>query len=428
MILTDAIELGGDEGLELAKVLVLRNGDAGICWNDQPWFFTQVLRGVLAIGGDNIGSARAFVGLLAVGMLCASAKIVFGRVRPLTVLPVAFFWFLSPHILDVNLSVMLEIPAFSMMTIALAFARSYCESGRLRLLAVSGALVGIACQVKFVAAMFLPALVLMLIFHASSERREDGKTWPTIASRVFRDLWVVGVCSGIVFGVLIAFAPSWRWELLWGNHATASSSDPVLMDRNYEFSLNYLWYHEEAMIGGVVGVACLCARRNWLSLIPTVAMYVASVLIHLHHKPYWYFYYVHIAIPASMLSAYGLSTCLGTIFGRHGEARPDRSRLVAVSASISGAALLAGAAWVFGIPRFQTQMNSLRMTARVHDSHVVHAILENANGHKTLFSRRPIYYFHSGLSPIPDLALLVKKRFWSGGVSEQSVVARVISS
>ena len=68
------------------------------------------------------------------------------------------------------------------------------------------------------------------------------------------------------------------------------------------------------------------------------------------------------------------------------------------------------------------------MTARVHDSHVVHAILENANGHKTLFSRRPIYYFHSGLSPIPDLALLVKKRFWSGGVSEQSVVARVISS
>jgi len=113
MILDEAIELGGDEGLELVKVLILRAGEAGNSWNDQPWFFTQVLRVALDLIGDYIWVPRVLVAIMALAMLCAAGYIVFGRFKFLMVLPLIGFWLMSPDILDLNLSAMVEVPAFA---------------------------------------------------------------------------------------------------------------------------------------------------------------------------------------------------------------------------------------------------------------------------------------------------------------------------
>ncbi len=431
MLLNEAVELGGDEGMELAKVLVLRSGEAGNCWNDQPWFFSQILRLVLACFGDNIVVPRVMVALFAMGLLCAVTKTVFGRVRLITLLPVACFWLLSPHILDLNVSAMLEIPSFAVMTLAIAMTRMSCESGKWGHFVASGVLAGAACQLKLITAMYAPALILWVVL---------GSLFPEVVGtkqvavdsgadrymRAVRNLALVGAAAGLAFGTIMALAPSWRWDLLWDNHAKASSSYEVLANRNYEFTWRYLWYHEESLIGGFLGIICLVWRRQWLPFAALVAMYGAAILIHLNHKPYWYFYYVHIAIPASALSAYGLVTCIEVILTLAGGER-DWRWVAVTTGSVAGASLLIGSAVVFGVPRFRNQWQELNMAEKGQESPVLAAIRANSRGRATMFSRRPIFYFHSRLTPIPDLALLVKKRFWSGDLSEQSVVTKVIA-
>jgi hypothetical protein len=431
MFLNEVVELGGDEGLELAKVMVLRAGEAGNCWNDQPWFFTQILSLALAFCGDHILVPRILVALLALGMLCAAAWLAFGRVRVLTVLPVTGFWMLSPHILDVNISAMVEIPAFALMTMAMAFARFGSESGRWPPLAASGVLTGMACQIKLVAAMYGPALVLVVVVGSLQSWIPDGRPIhaevpPGRLWRLARHLGWLSSFAALTFVVILVCAPSWRWDLLWEHHARASSSNPVSVDHNYEFTWRYLWYHEEALIGAALGIACLVLRRQWTALAGLAAMLLVSIGIHLNYKPYWYYYYVHIAIPASALSAYGLVSCLEVILRRGGLLFQRRPGVVAAGA-IAGVALVVTAAGVFGVPRFRTQWQALQLVERLQDSPLMAAIRTHSPSHSTLFSRRPILYFHSRLAPIPDLALLVKKRFWSGDLSEQSLVTKIIA-
>ncbi len=430
MILDEAIELGGDEGLELVKVLVLRAGEAGNSWNDQPWFFTQVLRVALDLIGDHIWVPRFLVALMALAMLCAAGYIVFGKLKFLIVLPLIGFWLMSPDILDLNLSAMVEVPAFALMTMAIALAKLGSESRRLLPLLASGILAGIACQTKLVAALFLPALVVVVIVGSLMPGRlatcpTPEFSWVSRRWRSVRNICWVGGFAGLAFGLVLIFSPSWSWDQLWVNHVKASASNAVITDHNYEFTWRYLLYHEESLVGIILGVVCLALNRQWAALSGFAAMYGVSLLIHLNHKPFWYYYYVHLAVPASALSAYGLVSCMGVIIGG-GRGLVRQRWAIAAAGSVMGAALLLTSSGIFGVPRFWEQWQALQTAERLKDSPLMKAIRDHSHERFTMFTRRPILYFHSRLVPIPDLALLVKKRFWSGELSEQSVVTKLI--
>jgi hypothetical protein len=58
-------------------------------------------------------------------------------------------------------------------------------------------------------------------------------------------------------------------------------------------------------VPAVVGIGWLGFKRRWELLLPVVLL--ATVLaVHLWHRPYWYYYGLHFAIPLAWLGAVGI--------------------------------------------------------------------------------------------------------------------------
>lgn len=429
MILNTALELGGDEGMELAKILVLRSGGARECWNDQPWMYTQILSRLMSVFGDHVWVPRGFSLCLVVVMLCASAVVAFGRWTWSGLIGIAVFWACSPHILDLNLSAMVEVPTFAFLMLGVCFCWRYCETGRVGFSLLGGLFCGFACGMKFVAAMYLPTLVLVLLvrrgFAPTEEWKRAGR-WPALRSR-FGGLGVFLVGALVAFLFTVLCSPSWKWQWLWESHVKASLSEEVLNDRTFEFGWRYLRYHEEMVVGALFGVLILVLRKQFRLLLLLVGIFASALTVHLNHKPFWYFYYLHLAIPGSILAGYGLMSSIEWIFasspGEFGIGRRGRAVVGVLGASLTGAAL-----FVYGVPRFQEQLSAVRSSERMDQSPSFLAIEKYKGSCTTLFTRRPILYYHSGLRPIPNLALLVKKRFWSGEITEEEVFYQMMAS
>ncbi len=336
-----ALRIGGDEPFELTKGLLWAKGCSLYTkvWNDQPPLFTVFLGVLFRIFGCKIAVARGlavFFGAVLVTGLFHFVRRVSGV---LAAAVAAFCLVAAPEVFRLTISAMLEAPAIGVGLWALWPVWRWEQSGGKRWLVVSGLIMAVALQIKLTAAIMGPALAVEIAlasagwaiagcgrwaggpgFEISDVRsqRTDSQSLAgdsprsTGGSRRFlaaawgitRDvlIWAGSIAAGfIILGLL--FGSGYREA--WQSHFAAKPPAVVAQIDRMAFSPELLVQHTEALWGLGAALIVLVWKRSVRPVVFPLLLLGTVLLVHLIHRPYWPYYYLHFAVPIAWLTGYG---------------------------------------------------------------------------------------------------------------------------
>jgi Dolichyl-phosphate-mannose-protein mannosyltransferase len=454
-----ALRFGSDEGYELMKAFLVSLGHPLYTevWNDQPPLHTEMVALLFRSFGPSAGAAWLLTVAFAVLYLAALYRLVArhsGRGAAAIATILAGTW---PIFLRLAVSVMLELPAMA-LALASAWALStYLATGRRRWTVASGALFGCALQVKFTAAIFLPAIALELLAHGGQVAKL-GRLTRAFEARVRRRaprqamsrpglrpgepaelepaapdgagangrpaspvlallLW--GASAVLIFGAIaLAFCPLDTFKVFWLSHfsrATLQSATARGGGFDARSLLGCLCLAQAA-----AGIAFIVWKRRWELRFP-VALAVTVFGVHLMHRPYWYYYELHFVAPLAWLAAVGVSESFQVI------RRQTWPRTV--FAKLRVAALLLGwsawVSWALGVAPSQMleTLGELRSEPSAAKDARVLALDRAAAATRWVFTDDLICAFWAHLPVPPELGVIPLKRIWSGQISHTSILA-----
>ncbi len=407
--LRTALELSTDEGYELMKAMLVSRGHPlyASVWSDHPPVFTQLLALLFRTFEPSAYVGRLLILCFAVALVWTLSKLVsrsFGWVGGLTATVLIAS---SSTFLEQSVAPMIELPAITLALASVLAASAYCSTRRLAWLVLSGALFGCALQVKLTSATLLPALTVAYL--------SSRPVWPDH----LRDLavWCGAVIS--ISGLIVAvFYQPHTVSEFWASHFSTVTS--AALPVRYAFRPGVFFSDARALsVATMLGVALLASKRRRDVLCPAV-LFGTVLAIHWRHRPYWYYYDLHFAVPMAWLGAAG-------IVGWYGLLRNDRAkswirRSPARLASAWLAYSLVIVLTVVDAPRLiWNQVRRLHNAPLATQTPLVAALRRRAPTTKWAFADRPIYPFWAGLPVPPEMAGVPFKRIWSGSVTEETV-------
>jgi hypothetical protein len=129
------------------------------------------------------------------------------------------------------------------------------------------------------------------------------------------------------------------------------------------------------------------------------------------HRPWWHYYYVHTSIPICWCAAIGIVATFRWAF---------RQRRLVVLGMTS--LFLAGAtAWMGA--RLFLEIREIHRSPQTYTSLFLKEIERYKPFTKWIYCDEPVYSFHAGIPMPPDLAVVMLKRFWSGEITDERIVA-----
>ena len=373
--------LGGDEGMELSKALLLHRDPAlfADAWNDQSPIFPWLIARLWDVTGFSVPAARWLS--LTLGTLLPIAAAL--ALRPWGLSCAASM--LGPGLLlqpDVALnlgSAMMETPAFGLGAAAV-IPLVLLRQRPLTAFALSVLLASFALVFKATAAFGL----LLLLAHLHP-----------------REWLRYGV------GILVGFS-----ALSFG-----SGHDIVMSATSHSFSgpdaqrhaldVYGLVFSAPGFVGScILGAAAGCfygPRKLVLGLLGACSL---SVLIHLIHRPFWSYYAVHMAAPMVLLAGVGFFSVV-----RHGN-------LGAVVAS----AVVLCSTWIMTAPAVPS---SFRSGAPV-ESRAAYLLQQQSGAIRRILSEDPWAPVSIGITPLPESMIIPAKRVWIGDWSPAHAARAVI--
>ncbi|HEX5219728.1 MAG TPA: phospholipid carrier-dependent glycosyltransferase [Verrucomicrobiae bacterium] len=416
------VQIGGDEGFELAKATLCLNGHKlySDVWNDQPPFHTLLITAALKHVSQSILVPRS-VTIGFASLLLASVFIISRQTgSSLTATIAALLLMVSPGFLGLSASVMLEIPSLA-MTIAGLCTLIWGAKQPQRLsfhCTVAGILFGLALSMKLVPVYLLP-LAAFIIWRTSSLAKDTLSD--KVKRCVFRFAIFMGTSAltfaGVDF-VIEGGAYLKHFGQSWTSHFAPAQSFEYGSAADYPFDWAILLKHWDTVIPALLGcVASWRARRNHpLSLLPVVWLGLALAVFTVH-KPWWPYYYPHLAIPLSLCAGIGITAVWSSLKTNY--SNPDgwlRWSLPALFA-------LCAVAWIGG--RLYFHITEIRNSPRTFSTLAL-VEMERYKPHvEWLYADEPIYSFHSGIPLPPPLAVVMLKRFWSGEMTNQRIADEV---
>jgi len=412
--LGSAISFGGDEGYELVKAFMVFKGFALYhqIWDDQPPLLTILLALVFKLFGPSLLAARllaATFGALLLSGLCFLIREAAGVAGALFG---ALILLGSPQVVELCVSTMQEAPAFAIGMLALGALSRWRWSRSSGWLLLTGLLFGVALQIKFTAGIIFPAAALELVLEA--RRSEVG----ALASAL-RHVALLFAATLAAFVVLGWICGTGGIQMLWTSHFALATREFGSPD-DYRFSPRLPLDHPDALIGVIVAVTVgLWTRRLREMRLPFVWL-VTALFVHLCHRPWWDYYYLHFAIPMAWISGLGFGMCFDSA---KASARVTGSSLRrAVGRRLVGilaVAALIGISCALSLPRCLTEIERLRESDLVQDSPLLQEIAKQKKETEWFYSTRPIYAFHAKMPVPPELVVVSRKRLWSGNISPE---------
>ncbi len=423
----DAVQIGQDEGFELAKALLMLQGKSLYLdvWNDQPPLHTWMVAWILKHVSGSMLAPRVLTMLFSTWLACGlgwlAARRGGWRVGGLT----AGLLVLSPGYLELGCSCMLEIPALATAMAALVTlvrASTPADQGgdpgihhqekRLGSACTpanamsAGLLFGTALQIKLTAILLVPPAALAWWLAT----RHGSRFWP---ESVRVALWfVVGLI--LSFSVIhLLMGNNAYFSQLWISHFSSGRSFEYGSAQDYPFRWVALVKNWDLSLPALAGCSLIGLRRYRESCLVAIVWLAATLGVMAVHRPWWSYYYVHLAIPMAWLAALAL---------REGWRRVDFHRHPAVSwlfcVLVLGIGLWQGA-------RAYWQVSDMRRLPQIHSSLVI-AEMKKYRLHVTaMYSDQPVYSFHAGIPMLPHLAVLPLKRFWSGEMTNAKLEAEL---
>jgi hypothetical protein len=467
-----AVQIGADEGFELAKATLCLHGHKlySEIWNDQPplhkFLITPVLKSQerehftdgkrhreSQSAGPSIRAPRivttAFTGLLLVGLFVITHRISGLLVGTLTTgLLIA-----SPGFLELSSSCMLEIPSLAMALAGLSVLLILPRTKWYGTDCFSGGLFGIAALIKLVPIYLLPlaAVILWLRWHEASPSfglsasglnrfrselpgRNPSASWtlPTF----WKLLMGLSLISSFAFvdwliedGAYLA-----HFQQSWSSHFGGAKSFEYGSPAEHAFDWSVLARNWDVTVPAVVGISTMIIqlRKSRAAILP-LAWLALSLIVFTNHKPWWPYYYVHVAIPLCWSAAVGIeSVCAalsrrvrgldGAERKRRKNARFNRWR----AACAFGPAVLfalCGAGWMGA--RVYFQITGIRSSPQVYTELVLKEIERLKPFSRWLYTDQLVYSYHADIPMPPPLAVVPLKRLWTGDMTNKRIAAEL---
>jgi 4-amino-4-deoxy-L-arabinose transferase-like glycosyltransferase len=419
--LRTVVQIGADEGFELAKATLCLKGHNLYTevWNDQPPLHTFLTTQVLRYISPSIIAPRLLTVAFSVLLLSAIFRIML-RLHGLFVASISTVLVLaSPGFLELATSCMLEIPALALAVVGLRLsidagtittesaasplnqitsASSPLGKTHWKRFVLSGVMLGLALQTKLVPVIYLALIPVILWFGAPVEDRSLKGLVPRLA--------LIGVSLSIVFiGVEFLIdrgAYLHNFGQSWTSHFSPAKSTEYGAASEHPFKWDVLVKNWDVTVPALIGLSCLFTRPARLGLILPLAWLLLTFVVFGLHRPWWPYYYIHTAIPMCLCAGIG-----ATFLSNRIKSRPLGFLTTVVCLFGAGAICWMGA-------RLYLQVTNLRQSAMTYSSPVIEQINLFQASAGWLYTDKLIYSFHSSIPMVPSLAVVPIKRMWSG--------------
>jgi hypothetical protein len=438
-----AVQIGADEGFELAKATLCVKGHHLYTevWNDQPPLHTFLVTQVLKhVSGSVLGPRLVTVGFSA--MLLVGVFLIVRSVNGAFVALLAVAMIIgSPGFVELSSSCMLEIPALATALAAMAILCIKRSSGFMWE-APAGLLFGLALQMKLVPLIYLPIVALLMI-------GPTGGTSNIIRASISR--WVVfGLCliAGFVGSDWIIEHGAYltHFQQSWASHFGATKVSEYGSPKEHPFDWSVLLKNWDVTIPAAVGLLVLMPRLRtkllgigrpasdeddaggtatpWgLEVLPLMWLALTFGVFGIH-RPWWAYYYLHTAIPLCWCAGIGINSVLETGKQRLSlrRTRPQR-RLPASRRRLMAGTIATFAMCGFGwmAARVYLQVANLRGAPKIESTPVITQLQRFQPYVRWLYADKLVYSFHSGIPVVPSLAVMPIKRLWSGELDNAGI-------
>lgn len=412
------VEIGTDEHYEVTKGLLWANGFRLYqqVWNDQPPLHTVLLGLCFKVFGASIGVARTLA--IAFGLSLVTGCWVL--VKRQCGVPAAFLavgcLLAAPQVLQLSISAMLEVPAIGTALWAFWPILRWKEDRQWPWLALSGALVAVSLHIKLTAAVLTPALATeVLVAVPFSNWRE----WARATTRVMAT-WL-GCLLGVYVSLAVALG-SVPLEVLWASHFSLPTAGLAGISPAF---WPQLWgEHTEAVWTAGAGIAVLVWGKDLRRLSFPLVWLLTATAVQSYHRPWWSYYYLHLAVPLAVLSACGIAELVRGAWN-YNRAESGARMPLSTFRCLGAASVLLALAIGYGAERLFSEIRRIHRLPRIGETLLIEKMREYADRARWVYTQQTIYPFHAGLMVLPELAVLPAKRFWSGQVTDEQVWATV---
>ena len=405
--LRTAVQIGGDEGFELAKATLCLKGHKlySEVWNDQPPLHTFIITQVLKYLSGSVLGPRLVTSLFT-AMLLASIFIISHRICGLLVATLTATLLIgSPGFLELSSSSMVEIPAVAPAVAALAFLLVVGQTKWRMVEILAGIAFGVALQIKLISAILLP--LAAFIFWLQHRKSPCGK--------IGGSLLVFAGSVAVSFVAIDCFIDGGAYMLhfrqSWAAHFAPATSFEYGSASDHPFDWSILLKNWDTTIPAVFGIIFSLQQKRrapWIEL--PVAWMALTLILFASHRPWWSYYYVHIAIPLCWCAAIGIKA-VGELIMRR------RDIALGVLLGLFGAGALS---WT--VARVCLQAAAIRHSPQLYSSVFLTQIERLKPFTDFIYGDEPVYSFHAGIPMPPRLAIVSLKRLWSGDLTNAKIV------
>jgi 4-amino-4-deoxy-L-arabinose transferase-like glycosyltransferase len=416
--LETGLQLGGDEGYQLITSFLMSKGFVLYkdIWYDQPRVLVLLLELAFRTLGPSIFAARLIAAAFGLVLFAIFYQVVKLRSGRWTAILAAFFLLAAPSVLELSVSVMQEVPAFALALLSVLLVFHWSKRSHWSWVAASGAVMGLALATKLTGALVVPAIVVELVLSQTSKQHSP----PTRSSFLPALQW--SLAAGITLVCIL---------LLWGRGGLHSSYQahfatpaPYGAERPADFPmpLGVFFDHFECVLAAALGITLVIKRRQLRQFCLPAIWLATALVVHLFHRPWWMYYYLHLAIPMAWFAGIAIREATTPFFGLLLQGGLQLSSPVAWKALALSA--LAAVALVRSEQRVEGSVRDLQARTRVKLDPMLSKIKEYAGRTRWIYVRytKEAYAFHAGLPMPPQLAVVSLKRFWSGQITISEII------
>lgn len=414
------VAIGGDEGMELSKELLVAKQPLAIhsVWNDQEWFFSLLFGQIFRAVGYHPAIPRLFA-LLCTTLYCISLR----RLMPhgagaLGHLCAILVFVCYPTAVVLSMSGMLELPAtvIALMGAQTLFLRR--TKRNMLFLLLGGMLAGMAIQIKLTAGIVFGAATIAFTIFTTASYFKSRKSAVWKQACVHYLIWFTGLA--FAFCVLAWLSPEYSFDHLWESHARASAHIPADLLPYVTFGWKDLFVSGAVCAGFVLGIGWILKLREpagpWL--LP-VCYGLCLMAIHSIHRPFWQYYYIHFAAAFAPIAGWFFIEMvrIGFRAGSKSISLPILKN-TGMLATMGGAALISFWA-ATDLKETGGELSGLLHCEPASKDPIVRLLRDLSPQVKWAFSRDNSTVAAAGLVMIPELTVLPKKRFWDGFTEKQ---------
>ena len=378
----------------------------------------------------------------------------------------------SPGFLELSSSCMLEIPSVAPAVAALYVLFSGWGQKWYSAAVIAGMLFGISLAMKLIGVVLLPvaALVLWARFvplNSFSPSSLGGEGMGEQAQRLFRFLLpfeavrsfaiLTATCALTFVGLDLAIdggAFLRHFHQSWMSHFAPAISSEYGSPNDHPFPFTLLLKNWDLTIPTAIAVFFLLRKslprstpdprpstpvtRHWRvdpwKLVPVLWLAFSLALFTIH-KPWWAYYYIHIAIPLSLCAGFGLARIFEHVSGlvllrtasRPGSQLRSRAPLAkskSATSPIATAAIFAlySLCTLFWIStRAYLEISEIRNSPQTYYALVLNEIDRFKPFTQWIYTDKLVYSFYSRIPVPPQLAVIPLKRLWSGEMTNARI-------